>query len=84
MRRKSGKLTVAAPKKKAGARKSPGSRAPDLEVVEVRYHPAPDALLRLRRAYSIILQAASQDPLDGDQGESAHGFEGTDDGRPGR
>ena len=72
---------MAAPRKKAGAGKSLGSRAPDLEVVEVRYRPAPDALLRLRRAFSIILQAASQDPLDGDQGESADGFEGTDDGR---
>ena len=72
---------MAPPKKKTGARKSRASHGPDLEVVEVRYHPAPDALLRLHRAFSIILQAASQDSLNGDQGESGDGFEGMDDGR---
>ena len=77
----SGKPKVAAAKKKASARKSPASRGPDLEVVEVRYHPAPDASLRLRKVFSLILQAADHEPLDEEQGESAEGFGETDDGR---
>ena len=80
MRSKSGKPKVAAPKKKAGGRKSPVRRGPDLEVVEVRYHPAPDASSRLRNAYSLILQAAGDDPPDGEQEENADGFKGADDG----
>jgi len=79
VRRKSGKPKVAAPKKKAEARKSPGSRAPDLEVVKVRYHPAPDASLRLRRALTLILQAADAGPPEGPESEAAGCAEGVEE-----
>ena len=72
---------MAAGKKKAKGKKSPASRGPDLEVVEVRFHPASDASLRLRKALSLILKAADAEGPEGREIESAGYPEGGEGSR---